>query len=401
MSERADGNPQPASAAAGNGRRRRLLLRLAAVFILLAAGYAAYWLLIGQYAETTDDAYVSGNVIGVSPQVAGTVVAIDADATDLVRRGQPLVELDDTDTRIALRQAEANLAQTVREVRQMFDNVARLRAVVTLREADLARARDDLARRRTLIAADAVSREDYEHASTAYQAAQAALRVSHQELKAARALVAGSTVEHHPLVEEAEARLRQAYVAWRRHVVPAPVTGYVAKRGVQLGERVAPGMFLMAVVPLDELWVNANFKENQLSDIRLGQPVTMTSDLYGNSVTYRGRVLGIGAGTGSAFELLPPQNASGNWIKIIQRVPVRIGIRPKELSGHPLRVGLSMRVSVDTHNRSGKVLARTSTDQVLYHTPVYTGSTAGAAALIRRIILANDPAARAAGTLLH
>ena len=401
MSERADGNPQPASAAAGNGRRRRLLLRLAAVFILLAAGYAAYWLLIGQYAETTDDAYVSGNVIGVSPQVAGTVVAIDADATDLVRRGQPLVELDDTDTRIALRQAEANLAQTVREVRQMFDNVARLRAVVTLREADLARARDDLARRRTLIAADAVSREDYEHASTAYQAAQAALRVSRQELKAARALVAGSTVEHHPLVEEAEARLRQAYVAWRRHVVPAPVTGYVAKRGVQLGERVAPGMFLMAVVPLDELWVNANFKENQLSDIRLGQPVTMTSDLYGNSVTYRGRVLGIGAGTGSAFELLPPQNASGNWIKIIQRVPVRIGIRPKELSGHPLRVGLSMRVSVDTHNRSGKVLARTSTDQVLYHTPVYTGSTAGAAALIRRIILANDPAARAAGTLLH
>ncbi len=393
MSDRIEDAPPQGATAEGNGRRRQLLVRLATVFVLLAAGYGAYWWLIGRFAETTDDAYVAGNVVGVSPQVAGTVVAIDADATDLVRQGQPLVQLDATDSRIALQQAEAALAQTVRQVRQMFDNVRRLRAMDSLRETELARARDDLARRATLIASDAVSREDFEHAKTAYEGAQAALRVSRHELQSALALVAGSTVEHHPLVEEAKARLRAAYVAWARRVIVAPVTGYVAKRSVQVGQRVAPGMLLMAVVPLNQLWVDANFKESQLSDIRIGQPVTMTSDLYAGSVAYHGKVLGIGAGTGSAFELLPPQNASGNWIKIVQRVPVRVSLDPHELAKDPLRIGLSMQVSVDTHVRSGEILARTPTAQVVYRTPVFASATVGAEALIRRIIRENDPRA--------
>ncbi len=383
--------PPQTGAVSGSSRRKHLLVRLAVVFVLVAAGYGAYWWFIGRFSDNTDDAYVAGNVVGVSPQVAGTVVAINADATDLVRQGQPLVELDDTDTRIALAKAEAGLAQTVRQVRQMFDNVRRLRAVVSLREADLARSKEDLARRETLIASHAVSREDFEHARIAYQGAQAALRVSQHELQSALALVSGSTVEHHPLVEEAKARMREAYVAWVRHVIPAPVTGYVAKRSVQLGERVAPGMLLMAVVPLNELWVDANYKENEFSDIRLGQTVTMTSDLYGNSVVYHGKVLGIGAGTGSAFALLPPQNASGNWIKIVQRVPVRVSLDPKELAKHPLRIGLSMNVSVDTHIRSGEILARTPIQKVVYRTPVFAGTVAGAEKLIQRIIRANDP----------
>ncbi|MHB8257535.1 MAG: HlyD family secretion protein [Acidiferrobacterales bacterium] len=393
MSDRIDDSPSQTVETGRNSRRKQMLWRLATVFVLLAAGFGAYWWFIGRFADTTDDAYVGGNVVGVSPQVAGTVVAIDADTTDLVRRGQPLVELDDTDTRIALDRAEAVLAQTVRQVRQMFDNVRRLRATVSLREVELARSKEDLARRETLIASHAVSREDFEHARIAYEGAQAALRVAQHELQSALALVKGSTVEHHPLVEEAKARLREAYVAWARHLVPAPVTGYVAKRSAQLGERVAPGMLLMAVVPLNEIWVDANFKEDQLSDIRLGQPATMTSDLYGSSVVYHGKVLGIGAGTGSSFELLPPQNASGNWIKIVQRVPVRVSLDPQELVKHPLRIGLSMKVSIDIHNRSGETLARRPTGKVVYSTPVYTGSTAGAERLILRIIRANDPGA--------
>ncbi len=399
MSDRIEDNPSQTASAGGSGRRRQLLMRLATVFVLLAVGYGTYWWFIGRFADTTDDAYVAGNVVGVSPQVAGTAVAIYADATDLVRQGQPLVQLDDTDTRIALDRAEAGLAQTVRQVRQMFDNVRRLRAMVRLREVELARSREDLARRQTLIASQAVSREDLEHARIAYEGAQAALRVSQHELQSASALVAGSTVEHHPLVEEAKARLREAYVAWVRHMILAPVTGYVAKRSVQVGQRVTPGMLLMAVVPLEQLWVDANFKEGQFSDIRLGQPATMNSDLYGSSVVYHGKVLGIGAGTGSAFALLPPQNASGNWIKIVQRVPVRVSLDPRELAKNPLRVGLSMKVSIDTHDRSGDILARTPTEKVMYRTSVYTGSTVGVDRLIRSIIRANDP--RAAHSTIH
>ena len=286
MSDHVEGVPPQKASTESSGRRRQLLMRLATVFVLLAAGYGAYWWFIGRFAETTTDAYVAGNIVGVSAQVSGTVVAIDADATDRVRQGQPLVQLDATDTRIALQRAEAALGETVREVRQMFDNVGRLKAVVSLRQAELARAREDLARRSRLVASHAVSREDFQHAQVAYDSAQAALRVAQHELQSAAALVAGSTVEHHPLVEEAEARLREAYVAWVRRVVVAPVSGYVAKRGVQVGQREAPGVLLMAVVPLNQLWVDANFKESQLSDIRIGQPVTMSSDLYGSSTTY-------------------------------------------------------------------------------------------------------------------
>jgi len=382
----------PPAAKNGNGRRKRLLLQLGAAFIVAGVAYSIYWWLVGQYHESTDDAYVAGNVVSVSPQVTGTVTSIDADETDLVQQGQPLIRLDDTDTAIALDSAKANLADTVRQVRQMFERLKELRASVTLREADVARAKEDLTRREALIAEHAVSNEELQHARTAYDTAQAALNAAQHQVAAAASLVSGTDVEHHPLVLAAEAKLREAYLEWQRHVVLSPVSGYVAQRSVQLGSRVTPGMPLMTVVPLNQLWVEANFKEDQFSDIRLGQPVTMTADLYGGSVEFHGKVLGVGAGTGAAFALLPPQNASGNWIKIVQRVPVRISLDPPELAEKPLRIGLSMQVAIDTHDRAGNILARTPVSGTRYQTTAYADRTAAVDQLIAAIVRANDVA---------
>lgn len=391
MSENTNQTSPPA-AKNGNGRRKRLLLQLGAAFIVAGVAYSIYWWLVGQYHESTDDAYVAGNVVSVSPQVTGTVTSIDADETDLVQQGQPLIRLDDTDTAIALDSAKANLADTVRQVRQMFERLKELRASVTLREADVARAKEDLTRREALIAEHAVSNEELQHARTAYDTAQAALNAAQHQVAAAASLVSGTDVEHHPLVLAAEAKLREAYLEWQRHVVLSPVSGYVAQRSVQLGSRVTPGMPLMTVVPLNQLWVEANFKEDQFSDIRLGQPVTMTADLYGGSVEFHGKVLGVGAGTGAAFALLPPQNASGNWIKIVQRVPVRISLDPPELAEKPLRVGLSMQVAIDTHDRAGNILARTPVSGTRYQTTAYADRTAAVDQLIAAIVRANDVA---------
>lgn len=390
MAENTGNNtPSPAAPNIGNGRRKRLLLILALVFTLIGVGYGAYWWLVGQYYEITDDANVAGNLVTVSPRISATVTAIDADETDLVRQGQPLIQLDDTDIFIALDQAKANLAETVRQVQQLFDRVDQLREQVTLRQEDAAKTKEDLARRAALIAEKAVSREELQHAQSAYDTAEAALHSAEHDLEAAMALVRGTDVGHHPQVKAAEARVREAYVEWQRRVVPAPVSGYVAQRTVQIGERVNPGMPLMTIVPLDQLWVEANFKEDQFADIRIGQPVTMKADLYGGSVTFHGNILGVGAGTGAAFALLPPQNASGNWIKIVQRVPVRISLDLKEIAARPLRVGLSMQVSVDTHERNGEILARTPVNGTRYSTPVYADPSADTDALIKEIVNAN------------
>ncbi|MHB8741922.1 MAG: efflux RND transporter periplasmic adaptor subunit [Sulfuricaulis sp.] len=390
MAEKTE-NSMPSAAASkiGNGQRKRWLLILTLACLIIGIGYGTYWWLVGQFYETTDDAYVAGNMVTVSPRITATVTAIDADETDLVRQGQPLIHLDDTDISIALDQAKANLAETVRRVQQLFDRVDQLRDQVTLRQEDVANSQKDLARREALIGEKAVSREDLQHAQTAYDTALAALHAAEHDLQAAMALVRGTDVAHHPQVKAAEAKLRAAYVEWQRRIVPAPVSGYVAQRTAQIGERVYPGMPLMTIVPLDQLWVEANFKENQFTDIRIGQPVTMKADLYGNSVIFHGKILGIDAGTGAAFALLPPQNASGNWIKIVQRVPVRISLDPQEIAARPLRVGLSLQISVDTHERNGVVLARAPVNSARYSTPVYALQRADADTLIKEIVHAN------------
>jgi membrane fusion protein (multidrug efflux system) len=386
---RPDGQGE-AGAPSRNGARKRWLAIVIGAFVLLSAGYGAYWALALRYEQSTDDAYVSGNVVQITPQIAGTVVAIGADDTQFVKAGDTLVQLDPADSRIAVEQAEAKLGKTVRDVRGFFATTAELQAKVDMRSADVARAADDLQRRQRLASSGAVSGEELQHAQNAFTSAKAALIASQQELAANHARIDRTTVANHPDVLSAAAQVHDAYLDLSRTQLPAPVSGYVAKRTVQLGQRVAPGAPLMAIVPLDQVWVDANFKEPQIAGMRVGQPVTLKADLYGSKVEYHGTVAGFGAGTGSAFSLLPAQNATGNWIKIVQRVPVRIALDPRELAEHPLQVGLSMQVDVDVHQREGSRLPQISAGKVAYATGVYDTVDAEAAKRIKAIIAAND-----------
>ena len=355
-------------------KRTILLLGVVSLFLLGGFGYGAWWLLHGRYHETTDDAYVGGNLVQITPQVAGTVVAIYADDTDYVKSGQTLVALDKADSKVMVSQAEAQLAKTVREVRNLRATSTGGEANVTMRRAELRKAEQDLARRRAVEASGAVSGEELQHALDAVNAARAALEAAEQQLAASRAMVDRTDAHDHPDVRAAAARVREAYLAFSRTELPAPTTGYVARRSVQVGQRVAPGNVLMTVAPLEYVWVDANFKENQLEHLRPGQPVTLVADAYGSSVEFHGRVTGFSAGTGGAFALLPPQNASGNWIKVVQRVAVRIALERAELEAHPLQIGLSMKVDVDTHERSGHRLQRVAREAPAYETTAFAST---------------------------
>ncbi len=366
-------------------------------FALAAIHYASQWLLEGRYEASTDNAYVGGNVVAIMPRSAGTVVSIEAEETMRVAAGEPLVRLDDAPQRIALEQAEADLAATVRRVRQLFDDVRRLQANVELRAAELDKASEDLVRREGLMARNVVAIEDLEHARTIVRTATAALALARHELEAARAMTDATTVQAHPLVEQAKARLRDAALALDYCVIRSPVDGYVARRAVQLGQRVKPGTPLLAVVPLDDLWVEANFKESELRDMRIGQPASLVADLYGADPVFRGTVVGVGAGTGSVFSLLPAQNATGNWIKVVQRVPVRIALEPAQVAAHPLRVGLSMRVTVDMHDTGGAVLAPALPRATRYETPALSRDPGPIEARIEAIIAAHAGGAASAG----
>ncbi|HEY3785343.1 MAG TPA: efflux RND transporter periplasmic adaptor subunit [Steroidobacteraceae bacterium] len=390
----ANTTPAAASApAALKARRLRWLAITGAAFLVVAAGYGAYWGTVLRYREATDDAYVNGNVVQITPQISGTVVAIGADDTQFVKAGQPLVKLDQADAKVALDQAEAQLALKVREVRTLFATSAQLRAAVQLRESDLDMARKDLARRERLGSSGAISAEELQHARDAFASAQAALLAAQQQLAGNQARVDGTTLEDHPDVRNASAAVRNAYLEYSRTTLPAPVSGFVARRNVQLGQRVNPGAPLMSVVPLDQVWVDANFKEPQLARMRVGQPVTLTADLYGHSIVYHGRVQGFGAGTGSAFALLPAQNATGNWIKIVQRVPVRIELDPREMATHPLQVGLSMKAEVAVRDDDGTRLPELAHTAPAYSTDVFHSTDELADSRVRAIISENEAAA--------
>jgi membrane fusion protein (multidrug efflux system) len=369
--------------------RRKLALGLCAAVLAAAAGIA--WsspgvLGIGWNSQQTEDAYVEGNLVHVTPQVAGTVTRIAADNTDFVRPGEVLVQLNDVDARLALDRAEAALARSARQVRSQLAGVGQLRSTVVQRESDLARAESDLARRRQLADTGAVSGEDIRHADDAVGAARAALNAARQQVDAARALVDGTTLEQHPDVLSSIAGLRDASLGLARTTLAAPVGGIVARRNVQIGQRVAQGAPLMAIVPLDQMWVTANLKETQLKDVRIGQPVAVTSDVYGADVVFHGRVAGQEAGTGSAFAAVPAQNATGNWIKVVQRVPVRIALDAQELARHPLRLGLSMKVAIDTSRADGPSLMQAGAVRHSYETVVFETESHGADAAIRRAL---------------
>lgn len=370
-----------------NGKRKRMMTLLVAVIVIAAIAYGLYYFLVARFHEGTDDAYVNSGVVQITPQVTGTVIAVKADDTQTVKAGDPLVVLDPADSQVALQQAEANLAQTVRQVRGLFVNDDQYRAQVALRQSDLSKAEDDLRRRVAVAQTGAVSQEEISHARDAVRAAQASLDASQQQLASNRALTANTTIASHPNVMAAAAKVRDAYLANARNVLPAPVTGYVAKRSVQVGQRVSPGTPLMSVVPLNAVWVDANFKEVQLKHMRIGQPVELTADIYGSSAVYHGKVVGFSAGTGSAFSLLPAQNATGNWIKVVQRLPVRIELDPKDLAKHPLRIGLSMQVDVDIKDERGDQLV--NAPNTVYETNVFAKYGDEADAEIARIIAEN------------
>ncbi|OIR01997.1 multidrug export protein EmrA [mine drainage metagenome] len=374
---------------APSGKRALLMTAAAAGFAAIGLAAGLYWTMIGRYSVSTDDAYVAGNVVQVTPRIDGTVVAVHADDTDFVRAGQTLVALDDADTRLALDQAKAAFAQTLREVRALYSADGALAATVALRRIDLERRQQDLARRQALAHTGAVAAEDLKHARDAVAQARAALAQAEKNREANHALVAGTTPADHPRVRLAAARLREAYLAWRRTQVPAPVSGQVAHRSVQVGQRVAPGTPLMAVVPLHQLWVDANFKEGQLAAMRIGQPATLTADLYSGDVVYHGTVVGLAAGTGSAFALLPAQNATGNWIKVVQRLPVRIALNPRDLAAHPLRIGLSMDVEVNVRDQSGTQLSSGRRAATVAETTVFSGQEHDADAMIARLMAEN------------
>ncbi len=371
-------------------RRRWLLRGLVAVVVVSGLLWGLYYLLVGRWYESTDDAYVNGNIVQITPQVPGTVISIGADDNDFVRAGQTLVQLDPSDAQVALAAAEADLAATVRKVRGLYSGVGSSRAEVAVREAAVAQARADYQRRQGLAKTGAISAEELQHARDALTAAESALAAVQGQLATSRALVEDTQIASHPDVQAAAARVRSAYLDLQRDTLVAPVSGYIAKRAVQVGQRVQPGTPLMAVVPLSQVWVDANFKETQLTDMRIGQPVTLESDLYGGGVEYHGKVEGLGVGTGSAFSLLPAQNATGNWIKIVQRLPVRIELDPEELQKHPLRIGLSMTAKVNLHDQSGPVLSQKAPSKPAFSTDVYQRGQREAEALIAKIIADNS-----------
>lgn len=339
------------------GKRKGALLLLTLLFIIVAVAYGIYWFLVLRHFEETDDAYVAGNQVQIMAQVSGSVTKVWADNTDYVQKGDPLVTLDQTDAQQAFEKAQTQLAASVRQTRQQMINSKQLQASIEVKKTALSQAQTDLNRRIPLGAANLIGREELQHARDTVASAQAELDVAIQQYNANQAIVLDTKLEQQPAVLQAATEVRNAWLALQRTKIVSPISGYVSRRSVQPGAQISSTTPLMAVVPATNLWIDANFKETQLAHMRIGQPATVISDIYGDDVKYTGKVVGLDMGTGSAFSLLPAQNATGNWIKVVQRLPVRIELDEKQLAEHPLRIGLSTLVEVNTTDRGGEMLA--------------------------------------------
>ncbi|HDX8812564.1 TPA: multidrug efflux MFS transporter periplasmic adaptor subunit EmrA [Klebsiella oxytoca] len=339
------------------GKRKGALLLLTLLFIIVAVAYGIYWFLVLRHYEETDDAYVAGNQVQIMAQVSGSVTKVWADNTDYVQKGDPLVTLDQTDAQQAFEKAQTQLAASVRQTRQQMINSKQLQASIEVKKTALSQAQTDLNRRIPLGAANLIGREELQHARDTVASAQAELDVAIQQYNANQAIVLGTKLEQQPAVLQAATEVRNAWLALQRTKIVSPISGYVSRRSVQPGAQITTTTPLMAVVPATNLWIDANFKETQLAHMRIGQPATVISDIYGDDVKYTGKVVGLDMGTGSAFSLLPAQNATGNWIKVVQRLPVRIELDEKQLAEYPLRIGLSTLVEVNTTDRGGEMLA--------------------------------------------
>lgn len=329
-------------------KQKILMIRLTLFFITLSVLYFIYWLFYSRHYESTDNAYVNGNIISVTAQIPGTIIGVKVNDTAFVKVGESLVLLDPSDQEIAFEHAKANLALVLRQTQQLYVKDKGLNAAIEAKKLTLKQAQEDLKRRQMAINVGGVSKEELNHAQDNFNIANSMLITATSDRNANKALINATSLKTHPAVVQAIDELKKAYLALLRTTIKAPVSGYVAKRSAQVGQSVAPGTPLMAIVPIDDIWVDANFKERQLHKVKPGQAVTLTADIYGSSIVYHGVVEGFSGGTGSAFSLLPAQNATGNWIKVVQRLPVRIRLSAQEVKEHPLRIGLSMDVQVDT-----------------------------------------------------
>lgn len=361
----------------------------AIIFFILGLAWLLYYLLYARFYQSTTDAYVDGNNVILTPQVNGIVNAFYALDADFVPEGKVLVELDQTDALIALDKAVAELGEAVRDVCNLFESAKKEEAIVAMKKALFVKTAQDYEHRKYLVEDGGVSLEDFEHAEAALKSSFADLIASEHALIAILCQIENTTIDTHPLVEEAKNKVRSAFVFYQRCTLVAPVTGIISMRSVQIGSQVKTGQSLLSIVPLDQMWVTANFKEVQLSKMRVGQSVEVKSDMYGDDVVYKGKVAGIGGGTGSVFSILPPQNATGNWIKIVQRVPVRIILDQDQIQEHPLRLGLSMDVSVDIHDIDLPKLPDVRSDYPLFTTPVFADQEEGAEELIEDVIAQN------------
>jgi membrane fusion protein (multidrug efflux system) len=325
----------------------------------------------------------------VMPQISGSVTTVYVDNTDFVKAGEPLVLLDSSDEKLALEKAKTALANSVRQMHQQIINGRQLKANIVLRETELTKLQNDLRRREVLGERNVIGKEELQHAREAVSTARAALEVAKEQYNANQAIILNTPIAQQPSVLQASTDVRNAWLALERTKILSPTDGYVSRRSVQVGAQVSPGKPLMAIVPTTGMWIDANFKETQLANMRIGQPAKITTDFYGKKVIYHGTVLGLDMGTGSAFSLLPAQNASGNWIKVVQRLPVRISLDEKELAEKPLRIGLSSEVTVDTINLDGKVLPHSERQVPAYHTDALTIDMSEINKLINEIIEQN------------
>jgi len=388
MSTNAETQP-PQQPVNKKGKRKNALLLLTLLFIIVVVAYGIYWFIVARHFEETDDAYVAGNQVQIMAQVSGSVTKVWADNTDFVKQGDVLVTLDQTDAQQAFEKAKTELASSVRQTRQQMINSKQLQANIEVQRTALSQARTDLNRRVPLGSANLIGREELQHARDAVASAQAQLDVAIQQYNANQAMILDTVLEQQPAVQQAATEVRNAWLALERTKVVSPITGYVSRRAVQPGAQIGTTTPLMAVVPATQLWVDANFKETQLAHMRIGQSATVVSDIYGDEVTYTGKVVGLDMGTGSAFSLLPAQNATGNWIKVVQRLPVRIALDEKQLADHPLRIGLSTLVKVDTANRDGQVLASQTRSAPAYESSAREVKLDPVNTLIAEIIQAN------------
>jgi len=373
-------------------KKTRIFIGLLLFFILIGVVLFLYWLFHSRFYAYTNNAYVNGNKILITSQIAGTVIKIGPDDTCFVEKGSPLVELDPTDRMIILNSQKEKLANTCRSVVELFEQVKEKEADVQAKRVVLNQSLLDFKRRKLLLPSDAVSVEDFQQAASTYMKDYALLQLAQSQLKAANAQIENTTVSTHPKVKEAIASLKDAYIQLKRCRITAPVSGLVAQRTVQVGQQIKVADALMTIIPLSQMWVDANFREVQMGKMRIGQIARIKSDIYGSSVEYQGQIIGIGGGTGSVFSLLPPQNATGNWVKIVQRIPVRIRLNPEQLKEYPLRLGLSMEVTVDLHDQEGKRIPSPFPETFfLYKTDIFENEEEGVEDLIEALLKENIP----------